>query len=140
SSSSFIVPCTVGAAAACPNRCATSSRKCQSLREYGCALQVTSSVAASMYRSSWMRRSSDMSVQSDGSEATISSNVSASGMIRREGYMSGAPFPVDPQDPLAAARGQSLEGLLALLERLDGTQEAAVVPSAPPARGPPGRG
>jgi hypothetical protein len=51
-------------------------------------------------------------------------------MIRREGYMSGPPFPVDPEDPLAAARGQSLDGLLALLERLDGAEEAAVVRSA----------
>ena len=44
--------------------------------------------------------------------------------------MAGAPFPVDPQDPLALARGQSLEGLLALLEQLDGAEEAAVVRSA----------
>jgi hypothetical protein len=51
-------------------------------------------------------------------------------MIRREGYMPAAPFPVDPQDPLAPARGQSLDGLLALLERLDGKEEAAVVRSA----------
>jgi hypothetical protein len=51
-------------------------------------------------------------------------------MIRREGYMPAAPFPVDPQDPLAPARGQSLDGLLALLERLDGAEEAAVVRSA----------
>jgi hypothetical protein len=51
-------------------------------------------------------------------------------MIRREGYMAGAPFPVDPDDPLAPARGQSLDGLLALLERLDGAEEAAVVRSA----------
>ena len=36
----------------------------------------------------------------------------------------------DPDDPLAPARGQSLEGLLALLERLDGADEAAVVRSA----------
>jgi hypothetical protein len=49
-------------------------------------------------------------------------------MIRREGYMAG--FPVDPDDPLAPARGQSLDGLLALLERLDGAEEAAVVRSA----------
>ena len=48
----------------------------------------------------------------------------------REGYMAGAPFPVDPDDPLAAARGQSLDGLLALLELLDGAEEAAVVRSA----------
>jgi len=44
--------------------------------------------------------------------------------------MAGAPFPVDPDDPLAAARGQSLDGLLALLELLDGAEEAAVVRSA----------
>jgi hypothetical protein len=36
----------------------------------------------------------------------------------------------DPDDPLAPARGQSLEGLLALLEQLDGGEEAAVVRSA----------
>jgi hypothetical protein len=51
-------------------------------------------------------------------------------MIRPKGYMSGPPFPVDPQDPLAAARGLSLDGLLGLLERLDGAEEAAVVRSA----------
>jgi hypothetical protein len=51
-------------------------------------------------------------------------------MIRREGYMPAAPFPVDPHDPLAPARGQSLDGLLALLEQLDGVEEAAVVRSA----------
>jgi hypothetical protein len=44
--------------------------------------------------------------------------------------MAGLPFPVDPDDPLAAARDQSLEGLLALLERLDGAEEAAVARSA----------
>ena len=33
-------------------------------------------------------------------------------------------------DPLAAARGQDLDGLLALLEQLDGAEEAAVVRSA----------
>ena len=38
--------------------------------------------------------------------------------------------PPDPDDPLAPARGQSLEGLLALLERLEGADEAAVVRSA----------
>ena len=37
---------------------------------------------------------------------------------------------LDPDDPLAPARGQSLEGLLALLEQLDGADEAAVVRSA----------
>jgi hypothetical protein len=51
-------------------------------------------------------------------------------MIRREGYMAGAPPPVDPDDPLALARGQSIDGLLAMLERLDGGEEAAVVRSA----------
>jgi hypothetical protein len=44
--------------------------------------------------------------------------------------MAGLPFPVDPEDPLALARGQSLDGLLDLLERLDGAEEAAVVRSA----------
>lgn len=38
--------------------------------------------------------------------------------------------PPDPDDPLAPARGQSLEGLLALLERLEGAEEAAVTRSA----------
>ena len=44
--------------------------------------------------------------------------------------MAGAPFPVDPDDPLAPARGQSLDGLLRLLEQLDGAEEAEVVRSA----------
>ena len=30
--------------------------------------------------------------------------------------------PADPDDPLAPARGQSLEGLLALLEQLEGAE------------------
>jgi hypothetical protein len=51
-------------------------------------------------------------------------------MIRGTGYMAGLPFPVDPQDPLAPARGQSLDGLLRLLELLDGAEEAEVVRSA----------
>jgi hypothetical protein len=38
--------------------------------------------------------------------------------------------PFDPEDPLAPARDQSLHGLLDLLERLDGAEEAAVVRSA----------
>ena len=38
--------------------------------------------------------------------------------------------PQDPDDPLAPARGQSLDGLLALLEQLDGGEEAAVTRSA----------
>jgi hypothetical protein len=49
-------------------------------------------------------------------------------MIRGTGYMAG--FPGDPDDPLAPARGQSLDGLLTLLERLDGVEEAEVVRSA----------
>ncbi len=36
----------------------------------------------------------------------------------------------DPDDPLAPARGLGIDGLLALLERLDGAEEAAVVRSA----------
>jgi len=41
-----------------------------------------------------------------------------------------AGIPTDPDDPLAPARGQSLDGLLRLLERLDGVEEAEVVRSA----------
>jgi hypothetical protein len=37
---------------------------------------------------------------------------------------------MDREDPLAPARGLSIDGLLALLERLDGAEEAAVVRSA----------
>jgi hypothetical protein len=44
--------------------------------------------------------------------------------------MATPPFPTDPEDPLAPARGQSLDGLLRLLEELDGAEEAAVVRSA----------
>jgi hypothetical protein len=44
--------------------------------------------------------------------------------------MAGLPFPVDPEDPLALARDQSLDALLDLLERLDGREEADVVRSA----------
>ena len=36
----------------------------------------------------------------------------------------------DPDDPLAPARGLNLDGLLALLEQLDGGEEAAVTRSA----------
>ncbi len=35
-----------------------------------------------------------------------------------------------PEDPLAPARGLGLDGLLALLEQLEGAEEAAVVRSA----------
>jgi hypothetical protein len=44
--------------------------------------------------------------------------------------MAASRFPFDPEDPLAPARDQSLDGLLALLEQLDGAEEAAVVRSA----------
>jgi hypothetical protein len=44
--------------------------------------------------------------------------------------MAGLPFPLDPEDPLAPARDQSLGALLDLLERLDGHEEAEVVRSA----------
>jgi hypothetical protein len=44
--------------------------------------------------------------------------------------MAGSPLPFDPEDPLAPARGQSIDGLLALLEQLEGAEEAAVVRSA----------
>jgi hypothetical protein len=36
----------------------------------------------------------------------------------------------DPDDPLAPARGLSLDGLLDLLERLDGAEECGVVREA----------
>ncbi len=36
----------------------------------------------------------------------------------------------DPDDPLAPARGLSLDGLLALLEQLDGAEESAVARGA----------
>jgi hypothetical protein len=45
--------------------------------------------------------------------------------------------PLDPQDPLAPARGLNLDGLLVLLERLDGTEEAAVARGALAAAVPP---
>ena len=41
-----------------------------------------------------------------------------------------ASYPIDPDDPLAPARGQSIDGLLRLLEQLDGAEEAEVVRSA----------
>jgi hypothetical protein len=45
----------------------------------------------------------------------------------------------DPDDPLAPARGLSIDGLLDLLERLDGVEEAAVVRAALEAGVPPDR-
>jgi len=47
--------------------------------------------------------------------------------------------PHDPDEPLAPARGQGLDGLLALLEQLEGGEEAAVVRSALAAGVPPER-
>jgi hypothetical protein len=44
--------------------------------------------------------------------------------------MADPPPSIDPHDPLAAARGLGLDGLLALLERLDGAEEAAVARAA----------
>ena len=41
-----------------------------------------------------------------------------------------AGFCTDPDDPLAPARAQSLDGLLRLLEQLDGAEEADGVRSA----------
>jgi hypothetical protein len=44
--------------------------------------------------------------------------------------MAGPPPPPDPDDPLAPARGLGLDGLLELLERLDGEAESAVARGA----------
>lgn len=44
--------------------------------------------------------------------------------------MTEPPPPPDPEDPLAPARGLGLDGLLALLERLGGGDEAGVVRQA----------
>ena len=44
--------------------------------------------------------------------------------------MAEPPPPPDPDDPLAPARGLSLDGLLALLEQLDGAAESAVARGA----------
>jgi hypothetical protein len=44
--------------------------------------------------------------------------------------MAGQPPLSDPDDPLAPARGLSIDGLLALLEQLDGAEESAVARGA----------
>jgi hypothetical protein len=44
--------------------------------------------------------------------------------------MAESPPTSDPDDPLAPARGLGLDGLLDLLERLDGEAESAVVRGA----------
>ena len=44
--------------------------------------------------------------------------------------MADPPPSPDPEDPLAPARGLSLDGLLALLEQLDGVEECGVVREA----------
>ena len=44
--------------------------------------------------------------------------------------MADPPPPPDPEDLLAPARGLSLDGLLALLEQLDGAAESAVARGA----------
>jgi hypothetical protein len=50
--------------------------------------------------------------------------------VRNLAVMAGASPPSDPDDPLAPARGLNLDGLLELLERLDGAAESAVARSA----------
>ena len=44
--------------------------------------------------------------------------------------MAGAPPSPDPDDPLAPARGLGIDGLLQLLERLDGEAESEVARGA----------
>ena len=50
--------------------------------------------------------------------------------VRNLAVMVDPPPSPDPEDPLAAARGLSLDGLLALLEQLDGAAESAVARGA----------
>ena len=51
-------------------------------------------------------------------------------MCRNLAVMADPPPTPDPEDPLAPARGLGLDGLLELLERLDGEAESAVVRAA----------
>jgi hypothetical protein len=73
-----------------------------------------------------------MSVQSDGSESTISWKVSASAMIGAERIARERhpPPPRIPTSCCARPRGMSIDGLLGLLEQLDGAEEARVVRGA----------
>ena len=64
-----------------------------------------------------------MSVQSDGSASRISWNSSARGMIRAWSLANRTTIP-------SLLPALSLDGLLALLERLEGAEEAEVVRSA----------
>jgi hypothetical protein len=49
---------------------------------------------------------------------------------RNLAVMAGPPPSSDPDDPLAPARGLGLDGLLELLERLDGAEESEVARGA----------
>jgi hypothetical protein len=51
-------------------------------------------------------------------------------VLRNLAVMADPAPPSDPDDPLAPARGLNLDGLLDLLERLDGAEECAVVREA----------
>ncbi len=57
--------------------------------------------------------------------------------LRNLAVMPEPPPPPDPEDPLAAARGLDLDGLLDLLARLDGAVECGVVRGALEAGVPP---
>ena len=50
--------------------------------------------------------------------------------VRNLAVMADQLPPIDPDDPLAPARGLGIDGLLGLLERLDGAEESAVVRGA----------
>ena len=57
--------------------------------------------------------------------------------VRNLAVMADPPPSPDPDDPLAPARGLSIDGLLALLEQLDGAEESAVARGALEAGVPP---
>src|SRR4051795_10640041 len=83
-----------------------------------------------------------MSDQSDGSESTMSWKVSASGMMGRSVSIVSEATPTSPDadELLREARGMSIDGLLALLEQLDGAPERAGGGGGPAAGGARGRG